>query len=161
LVCTLRSDGTTPNAYGGAPFVRIDAWNSNPQVVKLQDASDGLSNTLLFAELVQGKTQTGIGTDLRGFAWWNGGCHFETYLPPNATQPDAVESNCFPQIPGNPPCVVATTANPSSIASRSRHPGGVQAALCDGSVQFFSNSINLDTWRFLGTAYGKEAVQGF
>ena len=32
----------------------------------------------------------------------------------------------------------------------SYHPGGVMMALCDGSVRFVSESINLQTWRDLG-----------
>jgi len=146
----------TPNIYGGAPFIVVGAWNSNPQAVRLQDILDGTSNTLLFSELVQGKQN-----DLRGFAWWNGGSHFETQYPPNSSIPDSVESNCVPAHPLNPPCVVASTGNPTSIAARSRHPGGVQASLCDGSVRFIPNTINLDTWRWLSTAYGKESLTNF
>jgi hypothetical protein len=32
------------------------------------------------------------------------------------------------------------------------------AALCDGSVRFVANSVNLDTWRAVSSAYGAEAV---
>jgi prepilin-type N-terminal cleavage/methylation domain-containing protein/prepilin-type processing-associated H-X9-DG protein len=153
--------GTTtngqPNLFAGAPFIMVDAWNTNPQVIRLQDVLDGLSNTLMFSETVQGKQN-----DLRGFGWWNGGAHFETYLPPNASQPDAVESNCVPAHPLNPPCVVFTAGtNPRQHAARSRHPGGVQASLCDGSVRFVANPIHLDTWRWISTTYGKESVSEF
>src|SRR5687768_17586583 len=94
----------------------------------------------------------GRDTDLRGFAWWGGGAHFETFLPPNTSQPDWVEQNCFPA--RNPPCAVrvASSCNyvatgAETIAARSRHPGGVQCTLTDGSVRFVSNTVNLDTWR--------------
>jgi prepilin-type N-terminal cleavage/methylation domain-containing protein/prepilin-type processing-associated H-X9-DG protein len=50
-----------------------------------------------------------------------------------------------------PPGRIATTAN-------SGHPGGVNMALCDGSVRFVSNSINLATWRALGSRDGREVV---
>lgn len=33
--------------------------------------------------------------------------------------------------------------------ARSRHPGGVQAAFCDGSVRFVRDTIELDMWRRL------------
>jgi prepilin-type N-terminal cleavage/methylation domain-containing protein len=151
--------GTTlsgqPNIFKGAPFVVVSSWNSNPQVVKLADIFDGLSNTLAFSETVQGRDG-----DLRGFAWWNGGSHFETYLTPNTSQPDILESisYCKPANPMNPPCDQPTSSNPSNIAARSRHPSGVMAALCDGSVRFVSNNINLDTWRALGSAAGKEPL---
>ncbi len=146
----------TPNTYQGAPFTFIGAWNSNPQVVKLADVIDGLSNTLLFSETLQGKAG-----DLRGFAWWNGGAHFETFIPPNSSQPDVLEaaSYCRPANRLNPPCIGPTAAQPSNIGARSRHPGGVQVALGDGSVRFVSNTINLDTWRWLSTIHGGEALQ--
>jgi len=43
-------------------------------------------------------------------------------------------------------------------AARSYHPGGVNGAFCDGSVHFFKNSINPNTWRALGTRAGNEVV---
>jgi prepilin-type processing-associated H-X9-DG protein len=43
-------------------------------------------------------------------------------------------------------------------AARSYHPGGVNALLGDGRVQFFKNSINIQTWRALSTSRGGEVV---
>ena len=43
-------------------------------------------------------------------------------------------------------------------SARSAHPGGVHAALVDGSVQFVSESIDLETWRALATRAGSEVV---
>ena len=43
-------------------------------------------------------------------------------------------------------------------AARSKHSGGVNAALGDGSVRFVSNSIDVAVWRGLGTMAGGEAV---
>lgn len=44
------------------------------------------------------------------------------------------------------------------IAARSKHPGGVNGALGDGSVRFVANTINLQVWRAVGTRDGGEAV---
>jgi hypothetical protein len=147
--------GGQPNTFKGAPFTQVASWNSTPQTVRYADILDGLSNTLAFSETVQGRAN-----DLRGFAWWNGGAHFEGYLPPNSSQPDILEAigYCIKTNPANPPCDGPTSTNPSNIAARSRHPKGVMAALCDGSVRFVSNSVNLDTWRNVSSAYGAEAV---
>ena len=41
-------------------------------------------------------------------------------------------------------------------AARSRHPGGVNAALCDASVRFISDSIALEAWQSMGTMNGDE-----
>jgi prepilin-type N-terminal cleavage/methylation domain-containing protein len=141
-----------PNKYGKAPFIYVANSNQSPQVMRLQDVIDGLSSTMAFSETLKGQY-----SDLRGFGWWRGGSHFETYLAPNTSQPDVVEQAqfCNTQHP-NPPCVGATTANPETIAARSRHPGGVGVVMCDGSYKFITDGVNLDTWRFLSTASGRE-----
>jgi prepilin-type processing-associated H-X9-DG protein len=46
-----------------------------------------------------------------------------------------------------------------TMAARSRHPGGVQASHCDGSVTFYSENIELDVWRALSTAQGGDIVK--
>jgi prepilin-type N-terminal cleavage/methylation domain-containing protein/prepilin-type processing-associated H-X9-DG protein len=50
-----------------------------------------------------------------------------------------------------PPGRIATSA-------QSSHPGGVNLSLCDGSVRFVSETINLAVWRALGTRRGGEVV---
>ena len=44
------------------------------------------------------------------------------------------------------------------LDARSYHPGGVNAAFCDGSVKFIKDSINLQAWRATGTRGGGEIV---
>ena len=53
-----------------------------------------------------------------------------------------------------PPGRIATTAN-------SQHVGGVHLLLCDGSVRFISQNLDLTTWRNLGTRNGGEVVGEF
>lgn len=53
-----------------------------------------------------------------------------------------------------PPGRIATTAN-------SQHVGGVHMMLCDGSVRFVSENIDLNTWRALGSVSGGEKVSEF
>lgn len=50
-----------------------------------------------------------------------------------------------------PPGRIATSA-------QSSHPGGVSMSLCDGSVRFVSETIDLVVWRALGTRKGGEVV---
>jgi prepilin-type N-terminal cleavage/methylation domain-containing protein/prepilin-type processing-associated H-X9-DG protein len=45
-----------------------------------------------------------------------------------------------------------------NVTTRSNHPGGVQALMADGHVQFIKNSINLATWQALGSRNGGEVV---
>ena len=40
----------------------------------------------------------------------------------------------------------------------SYHPGGVNAALADGSVKFFKDTVNQDVWMGLSTRAGGEVI---
>jgi prepilin-type N-terminal cleavage/methylation domain-containing protein/prepilin-type processing-associated H-X9-DG protein len=124
-------------------------------------ASDGTSNTLMLAEVNQGR-----GLDARGFAWWGGGSGFTTLYPPNTTAPDVMTGAwCNTADRANGPCTTAASAPPSENGrrqfARSRHTNGVNVALCDGSCRFVSNSVNVNTWRALGTAMGGETPGDF
>ena len=50
----------------------------------------------------------------------------------------------------------AGAATVQVTAARSRHPGGVNAVLCDASVRFVSDTIALDVWQSLGSMNGGE-----
>ena len=45
-----------------------------------------------------------------------------------------------------------------SITATSNHPGGVNVALCDGSVRFVKDSINMQMWWAVGTKAGGEVL---
>ena len=128
--------------------------------VRLGDIRDGTSNTLFFSEIVEGQDKPGVSTyDLRGFVHWWEASVFEGSLPPNSTLPDQMQSASYCIYPylDNPPCQASTTGN-YVHASRSRHSGGVNSLLGDGSVRFVKNSINLYTWMSLSTAKGSEVI---
>ncbi len=143
--------------FGGAPFVDIgspdgDHNQAGHPTVGWNAFADGLSNTMLVSEVVVGQ-----GQDLRGFSWWGDAATFETFLTPNSSFPDVIFSPyyCINQSP-NPPCTGATTALPDNYAARSRHSGGVNVAVADGSVHFIKNSIDVRTWRAISTTHGNE-----
>jgi prepilin-type N-terminal cleavage/methylation domain-containing protein/prepilin-type processing-associated H-X9-DG protein len=50
------------------------------------------------------------------------------------------------------------TALRASMPPSSRHPGGVNFLLGDGSVRFIKNTIDLNSWRALGTRAGGEVI---
>ncbi len=151
--------------FQGAPF-SISGWQTASGVgekpvltFSFRDISDGLSQTLMFSETVQGQAVGGV-QDLRGFSWWGYATGFETYLTPNSPQPDVMQSAgyCNSQLP-NPPCIGPhSTSRPMTMAARSRHPGGVQVAFCDGSVTFYTDNVGLRLWRGLGTSQGSEVL---
>jgi prepilin-type processing-associated H-X9-DG protein len=90
--------------------------------------------------------------------------NFQGFLGPNSSSPDIMFSASYcdppPQFPLNPPCLKAapTTALPVMMAARSRHPGGVQVTLCDGSGKFISNNISINIWRAMASSRGDEPV---
>ena len=136
--------------FGGAPFY----LTGQNRMVRLQAIADGTSNTILMSEVLQGR-----GSDLRGFVWWGDAAGFTTYIGPNSTSPDIIYTPgyCNHQPLINLPCSgTPTTTNPSMFGARSRHTGGVNTAMCDGSVRFVRNSVSLDTWRFMSTSEGGE-----
>jgi prepilin-type processing-associated H-X9-DG protein len=47
------------------------------------------------------------------------------------------------------------------LAARSRHPGGVNAAMCDGTVRFIRQNIDISIWRALSTISGGEPLGDF
>lgn len=116
----------------------------------LGNVSDGLSNTVMIAEGLQGS-----GSDLRGFIWWGAASGVTAYVTPNSKTPDRVAQNCTNEPLKNLPCIVAS---PFVNAVRSRHTGGAQISMGDGSVQFISDSVDLTTWMRMGSASDGQVV---
>ncbi|QDU74489.1 putative major pilin subunit [Bremerella volcania] len=133
-------------AFKGAPFKYVADNVGSEGYFGFRDITDGTANTVLFAEKLQGE-----GEDLRAYSWWGDGGSVSGYLMPNSSEPDRIYSasycNNLPE--KNLPCDVSTTSAPTVFAARSRHPGGVQVVLCDGSSRFVAETIQVDTLRNL------------
>ena len=145
--------------------------------IGFRDITDGSSNTILFSESTLGTGETpptarpidvtttfvtlGSGgafseavcdaastfSTQRGRIWADGNMSnglFNAYLPPNSKTPDCVRHN-----------------SPGYRTARSRHTGGVNANLADGSVRFISESIDLAVWHALATRNGGEVIGEF
>ena len=123
--------------YNSAPF----DYNSGRQY-RLADIIDGTPTTLMLAEVRQGQ----VGQDLRGLTWYGPHVGFTAYYTPNTTGPDFLNAG-FCQNATNAPLGLPCAAGTCTFASRSRHPGGVQVALCDGSGRFVTQDVDLTTWR--------------
>lgn len=125
--------------------------------VKLEAVQDGTSNTLMFSELLN--TQDTATHDIRGRVWnsVHAGTSFSTLYPPNTTVGDNPMGYC---VPGpQTPCGSASQTN-AFVSARSGHTGGVNAALSDGSIRFFSNTITPTLWLGMGSRNGGEVLPG-
>jgi prepilin-type N-terminal cleavage/methylation domain-containing protein/prepilin-type processing-associated H-X9-DG protein len=129
--------------------------------VSMADITDGTSNTVAISECIIGfpklhvnaalpnpivqdnngcptsGTPNGGSTAQRGTSWFRG-YHPASFLFTTLMTPNSRLYDC------------GANSGDTMYAARSRHPGGVQATMCDGSVHFFSETIDWARWRALG-----------
>jgi prepilin-type N-terminal cleavage/methylation domain-containing protein len=139
--------GTPGPAPAPAGYVRMEGMFDGAnltQKIKLTDVTDGLSNTVMMGEVLQGQS-----SDLRGFSWWGDASAFSTYYTPNTTANDLIYTGgyCNSQPLRNLPCSGAGGAHHSS---RSRHTGGVNVSLGDASVRFIRSTVDPTVWMNMG-----------
>ncbi len=122
------------------------------RAMSAREVTDGLSKTLMLSEIrLWPDTDR---NDLRG-RYWNTlwlNSSFSTSQPPNAPAFDNMECSV-----ADPAC--GTTSSTGRVMyARSRHSGGVCAALGDGSTRFISDAIDLTAYRALGSRAGGESA---
>jgi prepilin-type N-terminal cleavage/methylation domain-containing protein/prepilin-type processing-associated H-X9-DG protein len=143
---------STPQAWGPFGYTNFASTNL-PRETQLKEIVDGLSNTLLMSEVTYVKRDTS--PDQRGDVNNDQGANrFMTINTPNRGT-DAMDGPWCETQP-DMPCTGAS-AN-GHYTARSRHPGGVNAALCDGSVRFVTNAVSLSTWQAVGTMNGNDTA---
>jgi prepilin-type N-terminal cleavage/methylation domain-containing protein/prepilin-type processing-associated H-X9-DG protein len=175
----MYGNATPPTAAAAGPwgvgaFAVVAGQSTDPGAAvptrgcKLVGITDGTSNTIFISEGIS-PTVAGWGGPIGSWIYGNmGGALFTNTLTPNSTAPDRPIGPC-PQNQGdttyNLPCTslggnawFTQSGVGAYVGARSRHQGGVNAALADGTVRFFDNSIDLNTWRALGTRSGNETV---
>ncbi len=121
---------------------------------------DGLSKTLLLSEVLTRDDAA----DSRG-VWLSaamGSTVFSARFPPNTTVNDRiVHCGASARLPThNRLRCVPVDEDPSGsywATARSRHGGGVVAAMADGAVRFVVDEINPAAWQQLATRAGAEA----
>jgi prepilin-type N-terminal cleavage/methylation domain-containing protein/prepilin-type processing-associated H-X9-DG protein len=168
---------------GGSPYATDGIFYANSKT-RLTDILDGTSNTIMMSESILGDgTESAVGPppgdprtvyaflgtpplsdsacesaylwnfeNRRGFQWVSGEYRctsYNHYYPPNASQYDCHTYSLDPSI---------LYTSLGWRAARSRHPGGVNAVLGDGSVHFVTDSIDQVTWRALSTRAGGEII---
>jgi len=150
----------------GAAFCAQNDANRYKVCMPLGSISDGTSNTLLTAEVIQGYWAGTGYNDLRGLIWWGGASGFSAYMAPNTAEPDYFSDHFGGDTSLNKKKYNITTTmavdgasgKGQVIAARSKHTGGVNVGLADGSIQFVSDTVNLDAWRAAATSCGGEST---
>jgi prepilin-type processing-associated H-X9-DG protein len=154
---------------GQGPF---SVWNASAGTTKMgmgvATIPDGSSNTMLASEVLCGITTT----DVRG-VWAAGslgssliGSHcVGDDLGPNYNQANN-QGDCADDIWNAPSSWAQNLSNwqscPSQQATaRSRHPGGVNSLMGDGSVRFIKSTIDQRTWYLVTSANDGQAVPNY
>ena len=186
--------GAGPDANGASPSGVICGSKMyllgpyfDSTVIRLQDITDGLSQTVAFSECVKG-----IGLYNDGQAADNlnppGSVLRLGNLPTDAEQVYVICSTSNPHAPSAPlaglyslgsfwhlgtsnatrynhvmppntwSCTEKNSDNDGAHTASSRHPGVVNALLSDGSVRSVKSTVNRLIWRALGTRAGGEVV---
>ncbi|MDY0170320.1 MAG: DUF1559 domain-containing protein [Thermoguttaceae bacterium] len=129
---------------------------------RISAITDGTTNTLMLSELICGGECT-----IRCAQHYDEGPIFMTDYSPNDLTPDLVRHCDSDDANRGPaPCLPGSGYGGGSLTqlnrcvhtARSRHPGGVNVAMCDGSVRFVSESISLRIWQSLATPAGGEVI---
>ncbi|MBX9628754.1 MAG: DUF1559 domain-containing protein [Gemmataceae bacterium] len=160
-----RADGNADEADG------LFFLNSKVRVV---DVLDGTSNTVAFSESPLGPggpNQAGTTGDVRLYykalgtadTLSEGACSGKGGL--KTTRNSAWADGAYPTglfnhvLPPNSPTMDCIRhSNPGWKAARSRHTGGVNVLLGDGSVRFVRDSVPAETWQAVGTRAGGEVA---
>ncbi|MGE3806808.1 MAG: DUF1559 domain-containing protein [Gemmataceae bacterium] len=147
-------DASCNNANNPATKRALFNWNV---LRRVEDVTDGTSNTVALSEVIAGPTNT---ADLRGMWITDLGIGYTHLRTPNSSIPDRLLggvycNNSKPKAPctGTSPCWSGLIN-----AARSNHPGGVNAAMADGSVRFVTDNIDAATWIGLGSIDGGEVL---
>ena len=150
-------DSTKPSRPAPFGIASGTAWqNFLYYRLKAKDITDGLSKTLLFSETRFQTTDSP--SDYRGVVYFEiGAPGFMTKSTPNSGTDTLRSGNCNSTT--ELPCVNESGDRRTiSLVARSRHGAGVNVAMCDASVSFVSDSIELGTWQALSTRAGGETT---
>jgi prepilin-type N-terminal cleavage/methylation domain-containing protein/prepilin-type processing-associated H-X9-DG protein len=137
------------------PFSDVNGNTSTPKITRFADITDGTSNTLMLSECLM--AQSPLDDDWRGDIQNDQGeYYFSTLLTPNSSAPDIIYAGWY-----QPNALMGPAATGSSFeyyGARSRHIGGVNVVMCDGSGRFVTNSISLATWEEAGSMQSGAAL---
>ncbi|QDV54909.1 DUF1559 domain-containing protein [Rosistilla oblonga] len=188
FLCPSDRENPQPQTGGAINYMgnkgSLHLWNDPSQTgiflsdksFRFRDITDGTSNTSAFSERLLTDGNNGV-SDLRSDVFLGTG---DPATPDEAIQmcyaTDATNlANQFPlfmgapwingqhtythvDVPNRRSCGFFPTK--ATMPASSRHPGGANSGLCDGSVRFISENIDRTLWRAIGTRSGGEITSG-
>jgi len=145
-----------PNAAARGPFM-------NDLSTSIAEIQDGTSNTMMAGESVNGIShydQGAAGSPPRFGPYWGSGTHSAVHGridPPSSTSaisflPNAGSGYLYPN------SSQFGLKAPYAWVFSSKHAGGVNMLMADGSVRFIKNSVSVYTWWSLATQAGGEVL---
>ncbi|WP_435018838.1 DUF1559 domain-containing protein [Tundrisphaera sp. TA3] len=131
-----------PNKPSSAPYV----------LARTTDSDTGPQLYYAGCNAINPQTATVESVGIPGGAWWQhlmGDGGYNHVMPPNAIS-----------------CVYGSLDNSNgdnnhpmgALTASSRHPGGVNVCMLDGSVRFVKGTVNYQTWWAVGTMAGAEVI---
>jgi prepilin-type N-terminal cleavage/methylation domain-containing protein len=147
LTCTSPGVGL-PNNNGGIASNGVLFWKSD---IPFKRITDGLSHTILYGECSwdAGINMTWVAANDQGGpsdnVWLYNGKNIE--FPINSAA-----------FPATWPEQGKTTVNYHDVSLGSKHPGGCNVVMCDDSVTFLSDSMDLTTLKALGSRASGETA---
>ncbi|MBM4012958.1 MAG: DUF1559 domain-containing protein [Planctomycetes bacterium] len=126
---------------------------------KFAEITDGTSKTLMLMELIQAPSATGQAVDRRARIWNPSSGTYQVFTKETPNSKAADVSTCADRPELGLPCTnISSVEADYTLASRSRHVGGVMSAFCDGSVRFVGDDVDLAVWRAASSINLGEAV---
>ena len=142
-------DGTSNTAMFSESLLGPGGSAGTPEPSGTLTAENGGEVVVIVSSALSETICSVVGTTAamnRGARWadsWVCYTSYDHWLPPNSQTPDCgYRSHVW-------------------HPARSRHPGGANLLLCDGSVRFISETIDLGTWHALGSRNGGELLGEF
>jgi prepilin-type N-terminal cleavage/methylation domain-containing protein/prepilin-type processing-associated H-X9-DG protein len=146
-----------PNQFDHFPGNGMDNVSAGSGLWWALDAQSNLSGFQLSLNACNAAWQANINTSScynsagEYWAWGSPGMTlFNTLVPPASTQ--------YPWNSCRTGCGGCGTDSSNIVNATSRHPGGCNVMMADGSVRFVKSSLNMQTWMQLGTIDGGEVV---
>jgi hypothetical protein len=132
-----KNAGNTDGLNAGNGVLCSNQQDTNPPT-RMRDIRDGTSNTFCIGEALPGWSQ---------WNWW--------YNPNAVTATCAIPLNAVIRRPKN----IADWPNNYSFASK--HVGGGQFTMCDASVRYVRDNIDIATYRAAATISSGEAMSEY